>query len=135
GWGWHIETAIHTLRLILSGTFDRYPRLQILIGHLGEALPFMLPRMDRTLNMEVTKLQRPISAYLRENVSYTVSGFNFLPSFLNLMFEIGVNRIMFSIDYPYGSMTEGVAFLEKLPVSPADREKIAHENAEALMRL
>jgi len=95
----------------------------------------MLPRMDRALNMEATKLQRPISAYLRENVSYTVSGFNFLPSFLNLMFEIGVSRIMFSIDYPYGSMTEGVAFLEKLPVSPADREKIAHENAEALMRL
>jgi uncharacterized protein len=61
GWGWHIETAIHVIRLILGGTFDRYPRLQILVGHMGEALPFMLPRLD-TINVSVTKLNGPISA-------------------------------------------------------------------------
>jgi predicted TIM-barrel fold metal-dependent hydrolase len=135
GWGWHIETAIHTLRLILSGAFDRYPRLQLIIGHLGEALPFMLPRIDRQLTIAVTKLQRPISAYLRENVHYTISGFNFTATFLNLFFEVGAHRIMFSADYPYGSMSQARTFLDQLPVSPADRERIAHGNAELLLRL
>ena len=135
GWGWHIETAIHILRLILSGALDRYPRLQLIIGHLGEALPFMRPRLDLQFPTEVTKLRRPIGAYLRENLHYTVSGFNFLPPFLDLLFEVGVDRIIFSADYPFGSMSVANTFLEQLPVSPADREKIAHGNAEALMRL
>jgi predicted TIM-barrel fold metal-dependent hydrolase len=135
GWGWHIETAIHTLRLILSGAFDRYPRLQLVIGHLGEALPFMLPRIDRNLPMALTKLQRPMGAYLRENLYYTVSGFNFTPTFLDLVLEVGANRIMFSADYPFGSMSEAHTFLNQLPVSPADKEKIAHGNAELVLRL
>ena len=134
-WGWHIETAIHILRLILSGAFDRYPRLQFVIGHLGEALPFMLPRIDRNLPMAVTRLHRPIGAYLRENLHYTISGFNFTPTFLNLFFEVGVHRIMFSADYPYGSMLQAHTFLEQLPVSPADKERIAHGNAELLLGL
>jgi predicted TIM-barrel fold metal-dependent hydrolase len=135
GWGWHIETAIHFLRLILSGALDRYPRLQLIIGHLGEALPFMLPRIEIQFPTKVTKLRRPIGAYFRENIHYTVSGFNFLPPFLNLLFEVGVDRIIFSADYPFGSMSVAHAFLNKLPVSPADREKIAHENAELLFQL
>lgn len=135
GWGWHIETAIHVLHLILGGAFDRYPRLQVIIGHLGEALPFMLPRLDLTLPPQVTKLERPMGAYLRENLHYTVSGFNFLPAFLDLFMEVGVNRIMFSADYPYRSMMEARTFLEQLPVSPADKEQIAHSNAERLLRL
>jgi len=135
GWGWHIETATHILRLILSGAFDRYPRLQFVIGHLGEALPFMLPRINRNLSMEVTKLQRPMGAYLRENLHYTVSGFNFMPTFINLLLEVGVSRIMFSADYPYGSMSEARTFLDQIPVSPADKESIAHGNAEVLLRL
>jgi predicted TIM-barrel fold metal-dependent hydrolase len=133
GWGWHIETAIHVLRIILSGAFDRYPRLQIIIGHLGEALPFMLPRSNRLLPTELTKLQRPMGAYLRENIHYTFSGFNFLPPFLDLLLEVGVDRIMFSADYPFGSMSQARNFLDQLPVSPADRERIAHGNAEVLM--
>jgi predicted TIM-barrel fold metal-dependent hydrolase len=135
GWGWHIETAVHTLRLILSGAFDRFPQLQIIIGHLGEALPFMLPRIEIQFPTEVTKLRHPIGAYFRENIHYSVSGFNFLPPFLNLLFEVGVDRIIFSADYPFGSMSVAHTFLNKLPVSPADREKIAHGNAEALLRL
>ncbi len=135
GWGWHIETAVHILRLILSGALDRYPRLQLIIGHLGEALPFMRPRLDIQFPTEVTKLRRPIGDYLRENLHYSVSGFNFLPPFLDLLFEVGVDRIIFSADYPFGSMSVAHTFLEQLPVSPADREKIAHGNAEALMRL
>jgi len=134
-WGWHIETATHLLRAIVAGVFDKFPNLQIVIGHLGETLPFMLPRFDRNLPMNVTRLQRPVSDYLRQNVNYTLGGFNFPAAFLNLLLEIGVDRIMFSVDYPYGSMKEAVGFLENIPVGAADREKIAHGNAERLFRL
>ena len=132
GWGWHIETAIHILRLILGGAFDRYPKLQIVIGHMGETLPFMVQRLDRIFPPTRTKLERPVSAHLRENVHYTFSGFNYTPVFLNLLLQVGVDRIMFSIDYPYASMAEGRAFLDQLPVSDADRERIAHGNAQHL---
>ncbi|HEY6407563.1 MAG TPA: amidohydrolase family protein [Ktedonobacteraceae bacterium] len=134
-WGWHIETAIHVLRIVLSGAFDRYPGLQLIIGHLGEGLPFMMPRLELTLPQQLTNLERPIGAYLRENLHYTFSGFNFLPPFLDLFFEVGVNRILFSADYPYASMTQARSFLDQLPVSPADREQIAHGNAERLLKL
>lgn len=134
GWGWHIETAIHVIRMILGGVFDQYPQLQIVIGHLGETLPFMMQRLD-VIPMAMTKLGRPISSYLRENVHYTFSGFNFMPTFLDLLLQVGVERIMFSADYPYASMEQARAFLEQIPVSAADRERIAHRNAERLFGL
>jgi predicted TIM-barrel fold metal-dependent hydrolase len=135
GWGWHIETAVHLLRMILGGVFDRCPNLQIVIGHLGEGIPFMLPRLHKNFPMELTKLARPLGAYLRENVHYTFGGFNFPATFLDVLLEVGVERIMFSVDYPYGSMVEARAFLENLPVRYHDREKIAHLNAEQLFGL
>ena len=134
GWGWHIETAVHVIRLVLGGVFERYPRLQIVIGHLGEGLPFMMERLD-VMPMAVTGLNRPVSAYLRENVHYTISGFNFTASFLTLLLEVGAGRIMFSADHPYGSMARARGFLDQLPLSPADKERIAHANAERLFRL
>jgi uncharacterized protein len=135
GWGWHIETAVHLIRMIVGGVFDRHPKLQVVIGHLGEGIPFMLPRLNRNLPTELTKLERPVAAYLRENVHYTFGGFNFTATFLNLLLEVGVDRIMFSVDHPYGSMAEARAFLQQLPVSEADRERIAHGNAEKLLGL
>jgi predicted TIM-barrel fold metal-dependent hydrolase len=135
GWGWHIETAVHLIRMIVGGVFDRYPKLQVVVGHLGEGIPFMLPRLNRNLPTELTKLERPFAAYLRENVHYTFGGFNFTATFLNLLLEVGVDRIMFSVDHPYGSMAEAHAFLKQLPVSEADRERIAHGNAEKLLGL
>jgi uncharacterized protein len=135
GWGWHIETAVHLIRMILGGVFDRYPKLQVVIGHLGEGIPFMLPRLNKNLPTEVTKLDRPVGAYLRENVHYTFGGFNFPATFLNLLLEVGVGRIMFSVDHPYGSMAEARAFLQQLPVNEVDRERIAHGNAEKLLGL
>jgi uncharacterized protein len=135
GWGWHIETGVHLIRMILGGAFDRYPKLQVVVGHLGEAVPFMLPRMNRNFPPEMTKLARPFAAYLRENVYYTFGGFNFPATFLNLFLEVGVDRIMFSVDHPYGSMVEARTFLDQLPISPADRERIAHGNAERLLNL
>ena len=135
GWGWHIDTAVHVLRIILSGAFDTYPKLQLIIGHLGEALPFMMPRIERAIPNEVTKLNRPIGAYLRENIHYTVSGFNYISPFLDLLLQVGVDRIMFSADYPYSSMKDAHDFLDRLPVSPGDKERIAHSNAERLHKL
>jgi hypothetical protein len=135
GWGWHIETGVHVIRMILGGVFDRYPKLQVVIGHLGEGVPFMLPRLNRNLPKEMTKLARPVAAYLRENVHYTFAGFNFPATFLDLMLEVGVERIMFSCDHPYGSMAEARAFLDQIPVTAADREHIAHGNAERLFNL
>ena len=134
GWGWHIETAVHVLRMVLGGVFDRFPKLQIVIGHMGEALPFMMQRFQ-AMPREMTKLQRPVIDYLRENVHYTFSGFNFTPTFLDLFFEVGIERIMFSADYPYGPMDRATSFFEQLPVSPTDKEKIAHLNAERLFGL
>jgi predicted TIM-barrel fold metal-dependent hydrolase len=135
GWGWHIETAIHLIRIILGGVFDRFPKLQIAVGHLGEGLPFMLPRLNRNMAPELTRLERSFADYLRGNVHYTFGGFNFPATFLDLLLEVGVERIMFSVDYPYGSMAAARAFLEQLPVPAADRERIAHGNAEKLFGL
>jgi len=135
GWGWHIETAIHLLRMILGGVFDRHQKLQVVIGHLGEGIPFMLPRLHRNMPPALTQLKRPIGDYLRENVHYTFGGFNFPATFIDLLLEVGVSRIIFSVDYPYGSMVEGRAFLEQLSVSEADKERIAHGNAERLFGL
>ena len=135
GWGWHIETAVHVLRMILGGVFDRHPKLQVAIGHMGEALPFMLPRANKNLSQSLTKLQKPVADYLRQNLHYTFGGFNFAPTFLNLLLEVGVERIMFSVDYPYVGMQDACSFLQHLPVSDADRERIAHGNAEALLKM
>lgn len=133
-WGWHIETATHILRLILSGAFDRYANLQVVIGHMGEGLSFMLPRIESTLS-RLAKLDRPIGAYFVENLHYTFAAFNWVPTFLNLLLHVGVDRIMFAVDHPYGSMARARAFLDDLPVSTADKERIAHGNAERLLRL
>jgi uncharacterized protein len=134
-WGWHIETAVHVIRLISGGVFDRFPKLQIVIGHMGEGLPFMFQRLD-IIPPAVTGLQRQFKDYLRDNVHYTFSGFNFPPAFLDLLLELGgVDRLMFSADHPYQSMPAARAFLEQIPVSAADKERIAHGNAEKLLRL
>ncbi|MFO1024834.1 MAG: amidohydrolase family protein [Acetobacteraceae bacterium] len=135
-WGWHIETAIHTLRLALSGALDRHPRLQIVIGHMGEALPFMLDRIDETTAATAkTHLTRPLRQTLTDQVWLTTSGFFTQVPFMAALMTWGVDRIMFSVDYPFASNARARAFLDSLPVSPADRQKIAHGNADWLLRL
>ena len=84
-WGWHMETAIHMIRIICGGVFDRFPKLQFVIGHMGEGLPFFFQRLD-IIPMAVTKLKRPILSYLKENVHYTFSGMNF-PASSPILFE------------------------------------------------
>jgi uncharacterized protein len=134
GWGWHVETAVHVIRIILGGVFDRFPKLQIAIGHLGEGLTGMFQRLD-VMAPAMTGLKRPITAYLRENLHYSFSGFNYTATFLNLLLEVGVERIVFSVDHPYQSMPLARAFLDQLPVGAADKERIAHGNAEKLLKI
>ena len=135
GWGWHINTATHALRMILGGVFDRYPSLQIIIGHMGEAIPFMLPRFDATLKPELTGLRHPVSTYLRENFYYTFANFNDVPTYNNLVAQVGVERVAFSADYPFGSMTAARKFFDNLPLRQDDRARISHRNAEQLLGL
>jgi len=134
--GWHYDTAIHVLRLVLSGALDRHPRLKLLIGHMGEALPFMLDRIDETTSAQAgTLLRRSVRQTILDQVWITTAGFFTLTPFMAALTSFGVDRILFSVDYPFASNARGRAFLDALPVSPADREKIAHGNADALLRL
>jgi len=133
GWGWHINTATHVLRMILGGVFDRYPALQVIIGHMGEGTSFMLPRFDATLKPELTGLQHPVSSYLRQNFHYTFANFNDVATYANLVAQVGIDRVAFSADYPFGSMKAARAFLDNLPLTHDERASISHRNAEKLL--
>jgi uncharacterized protein len=136
GWGWHAEVAVHVMRLVLSGALDRHPRLQIIIGHQGEGLPAMMDRFDESFAMAVPKfLKRLPSEAILDQVHVTTSGFYNLPSFLMLMQIFGPDRIMFSVDYPYSANEAARKFLDAVQVSPVDRAKIAHGNADRLLKL
>jgi hypothetical protein len=150
GLGWHIDTGIHCVRLILGGVFDRFPKLQVIVGHHFEALSWMAWRTDYSFPPEESGLKRTIKEYLRENFyggilagefagmqpgatdpSWSLS-FNAYQAMANV---IGVDRVVFTADYPFANMEAGRKFLEQMPIPPADKEKIAHSNAERLLRL
>jgi uncharacterized protein len=135
GWGWHTELGLHALRLIVSGVFDRFPRLQIIIGHMGEDLPFSLARAEAVLSRASSQMSRKVSDYFHDNFHVTTSGYFTTPPFLCALSVVGADRLMFSVDYPFSPNTTGRAFLDALPVAPADLRKIAHANAERLLGL
>jgi predicted TIM-barrel fold metal-dependent hydrolase len=137
GWGWHLDTGIHALRMILGGVFDRYPNLQLLLGHWGEMIPFYLARFAEALTPAASQLQRPVADYFVQQMYVTPSGMFTLPPFLLAMQVVGAERILYSVDYPFHFQEGGQAraFLENAPISPADKEKIAHSNAEGLLKL
>jgi len=132
--GWHSETAIHVFRLALSGTFERHPKLTIIVGHMGEMLPFMLGRADHVLELNAG-FTAPISKVITDHVYITTAGIFTVSPFLNALTTFGADRIMFSVDYPYDHNAQGRSFLDALPVSHADREKIAHRNADRVLKL
>jgi predicted TIM-barrel fold metal-dependent hydrolase len=135
GWGWHVETGLHSLRLILGGIFDRFPRLKIIIGHMGENLPFSIARAQAVFERTALNLKRPFSEYFHDHFYLTTSGYFTIPPFLCMLQVVGVDRIMFSVDYPFSPNAVGRKFLDNLAISSEDLEKIAHSNAEKLLKL
>jgi uncharacterized protein len=134
-WGWHSETAVHLLRMVLAGMLDRHPRLRLIIGHMGEMLPVMLARIDEVTALDTDYLKRPVSRAILDQVWLTTSGIFSQPPFLAALQTFGIDRIMFSVDYPYASNSRGRDFLDGVALSPADMAKLTHGNADALLKL
>jgi predicted TIM-barrel fold metal-dependent hydrolase len=134
GWGWHSETAVHILRLALSGTLERFPALKLIIGHMGEGLPAMLDRCDNVFRLD-KRGERTISQAITQQVWVTTSGMFTAPPLFALLAVFGIDRVMFSVDYPYSRSEQGLKFLSNLPLAPGDVRKIAHENADRLLKL
>jgi hypothetical protein len=136
GFGWHAETAIHVLRLIFSGALERHPKLKIIIGHMGEGLPMTMARTSGMSQQETSKyLNRSVAQTLREQVYVTSSGQFTYPPMMALLATFGLEHVLFSVDYPFSANDRGRAFLDGLPLAPADVEKIAHGNADRLLKL
>ncbi|MCB1509696.1 MAG: amidohydrolase [Hyphomicrobiaceae bacterium] len=135
GWGWHAETALHILRLVLSGTLDRHPSLKLIIGHMGEGLPAMMARLDDVFRDSVAHLERPISLTITDQVWVTTSGMFTAPPFKLALEIFGEDRLMFSVDYPYADNARGRAFLDSLDLTTEVMMKLCHGNADALLSL
>jgi len=135
GWGWHSEVAIHVLRMAMAGTLDKHPKLKIIIGHMGEMLPMMMARVDEVSANDVDHLQRPVSKAISDQVWITTSGIFTEPPLLATILTFGIDRIMFSVDYPFAPNSKGREFLERITLSPGDMAKLAHGNADAILKL
>ena len=136
-WGWAPETATHALRLLFAGVFDRFPKIQVILGHGGESLPYFLWRFDS--RFQVNNFELPLkklpSAYLRENISITTSGLFSTPPLRCAVEEMGEDRVLFSVDYPYESSKAAGEWFDGVDFPQSTLEKIAHGNAERLLRL
>jgi predicted TIM-barrel fold metal-dependent hydrolase len=135
GWGWHSETAVHLLRMVVAGTLDRHPRLRLIVGHMGEMLPMMMARIDAVFQHDIAHLKRPITRAILDQVWLTTSGIFDEPPFLTALLTFGIDRIMFSVDYPYASNAAGRRFLDRIALSPADKAKLAHGTADKVLKL
>jgi predicted TIM-barrel fold metal-dependent hydrolase len=137
GWGFAVDTSCHFLRIVFAGVFDAYPKLKIILGHLGEGLPFAMHRLDEHTRAAAARrgLKRSPIDYLRDNLFVTTSGNWYEPAFQCTLAALGADRILFAVDWPYEANKTGVKFLKKISVSDSDREKIAHRNAEYLLKL
>jgi hypothetical protein len=133
--GWHADTGLHAIRLMLSGVFDRFPTLQIVLGHLGESIPYMIDRTTQKFANFSTKAKRPVSDYFRENFYLSTSGMRAHAPLVCALMVVGADRIMFAVDFPHDDNMACMSSLNTAPVSSIDREKIAHGNAERLFGL
>ncbi|HXX21119.1 MAG TPA: amidohydrolase family protein [Candidatus Acidoferrum sp.] len=136
-WGFAVETSIHALRLMASGLFDEYPKLKVILGHLGEGLPFSIWRVDHRLSRGgvTPRAKLPMSHYLRENFYITTSGNFRTQALTNVILEVGADRILYSVDYPYEDVVEASEWFDHASISESDRVKIARTNAQKLFRL
>jgi 2,3-dihydroxybenzoate decarboxylase len=136
-WAYGVETSTHALRLITSGLFDRYPRVNVILGHLGETLPFGIWRVQHIINRRgmCKELKKNIISYLADNFYITTSGNFRTQALLNTMLEVSSDRILFSTDYPYENAEEAAEWFDNCPISEPDRVKIGRENAAKLFNL
>jgi len=136
-WGFAVETSIHALRLMASGLFDEYPKLKVILGHLGEGLPFGIWRVDHRISRGsgTPRAKLPMSHYLRENFYITTSGNFRTQALTNVILEVGADRILYSVDYPYEDVVEAREWFDQASISESDRIKIACTNAQKLFRL
>lgn len=140
-WGYAVETGLHALRLILSGAFDRLPKLRIVIGHMGEGIPYYLDRIDNHYlqgagrGPKSARLGRKPSEYFKDHFVITTSGVNWGPA-LKLSLEVlGAGRILFAADYPFEDAKLAVDQFSKIPMSAVDRARMEYQNAERVFRL
>ena len=134
GWGFGIECATQMMRMITGGVFDAYPRLQIIVGHLGEGLPFLLWRTNSIISRE-SKLPLSVRDYFCEHFYVTTNGNFSAPALQCTLAELGADRVMFGVDWPWAANSEGVAFIEASVPEPGVKDRILHVNAEQLLRL
>ena len=135
-WGWHAEAGLHVLRMIATGVFDRHPGLRLIVGHCGEMIPFMLDRIDAMLRVDtVDSMALAPSEYFARNIWVTTSGLFSIPPVMCTIGVLGVDRVLFSVDYPFGSNAAGRALLDKLPLATADLAKVAGGNAARVLNL
>ncbi len=139
-WAFAYETSTHAVRLMLSGLFDRFPKLQVILGHLGEGLPFMLPRMQHRLDeqregLKGAKARRRPSYYFANNFHVTTSGHFHTKPFLEAVDQIGADRVLFSIDYPYEQMDMGARWFDDVRLEESLKISIGRENADRLFKL
>ena len=136
-YGFAAETGLHALRLLGSGLFDQYPRLQLILGHLGENLPFTLYRTDQRIAWSPMgyPAKKKISEYFQSNVYITTAGNFRTQSLIDCMLEMGADRILFSTDYPFESVAEAATWFDAASISEADRLKIGRTNAAKLFKL
>lgn len=136
-WAFGVETSTHALRLMASGLFDRHPKLTIVMGHLGEGLPYSMWRLDHRIKKTPHGIpaRKPLSQYFRENFYITTSGNFRTQSLIDAMLEIGSDRILFSVDYPFEDTVDGAPWFDACPISETDRAKIGRTNAMKLFKL
>jgi 5-carboxyvanillate decarboxylase len=140
GWGFAVETSLHALRLIMSGVFDEFPDLMIILGHMGEGIPFYLQRIDNRYLLQikigaVKEMKKLPSEYFKDNFVITTSGVAQQSSLQLSYEELGADRILFAADYPYESIEEAVEFMDSAKIDDIDKHKIYHGNAERIFAL
>ena len=136
GWGWHSETALHVLRLLFAGVFDMYPKLKLIIGHMGEMLPMMMVRSERAFKPgNGGANQRTLTDTFHQQVHITTSGFFTQPPLQIALDTFGIDNIMFSVDYPFSTNEMGIEFLNAIELPDEQVAKIAHGNADKLLNL
>jgi predicted TIM-barrel fold metal-dependent hydrolase len=135
GWGYTVETATLAIRMVLSGVFDKHPGLKIILGHLGETLPFLVWRADMALARPGAARQAGFRDVFASHFHVTTSGFFSNPALLCCIMELGIDRILFAVDWPFVTNPPAVRWMETAPVSDEDKAKILSGNAKRLLRM